>query len=75
MTKKTDYVTKNHFDEVLRRLLAKVAMREDLEELKERLVRLEVKFDAGFANLDTYLKRSALWYDEHVVLRASHKRL
>lgn len=98
MTKKTDYVTRpilrKTLDEALQRfaetlwpkMLSTFALREDLEEVKERLVRLEAKFDAGFAelnakfdggftNLDAYLKRTESWHDEQVILRASHRRL
>lgn len=87
MTKKTDYVTKpilkKTLDEALQgffetlwpKMLSTFALRTDLEEVKERLTRLEVKFDAGFANLDTYLKRTESWHDEQVILRVSHQRL
>lgn len=76
MPKKTNPITKSDlegaFDRFWARAIVKFALREDLEAMEARL---EVKFDAAFSNLDTYLKRSELWHDEQVILRASHQRL
>jgi uncharacterized protein YoxC len=67
----------------VQRLQIKIqGLQTDVQELRGDFSRLEIKVDGlgnSFSNLQTsvdqYLKRTEIWHDEQVIVRARHDRL
>lgn len=73
------YLTDAKFEEYMANLqtdLQKFATKEDTKrELQAVENRLDQRFDDIAGNIDTYLKRTEDWYQEHIVLRHCVGRL
>lgn len=75
MPNSNEYITRKDFDGAMNQIATRFDSIDQKMATKDELAKVQVKVDAIYDAIDPLMKRTEIWHDEHVVLRASHQRL